>query len=472
MEKTLAQEAVELLRETKETLSALGGRVETLEKDYGKPEGDDQKVPIEALKDDVAILQRNFDDFEKRAGEVSLIVGPDGHERKVAEVVGAEALGDVQRLMARSFSRKQIIATAQWIQAKVLSGTSRWADRKGDLLTRMANISKAMGEEFRVFEQVKSGSVLESPIGKIALQEDTAAEGGDAIPTPFESTVLRLAEDNAVVRPMATKVPMTAKTHQVPALDTAPTAYIVPEETDMSASAVAWASGPFSQKNLTAKKIGTYTLVSGELAQDNAILLMQFLAIVFGEAIALLEDAQALEGDGTGNNFTGLFAASGVNAVAGGSNALTYGELVAAKWKGIKRATRRGAQWVFHPGIGEDIENLLDSQNRPIFSTNVGLSTTPLATDGFGEGRLMGPYPVWTSDQIAVNRGGGTNETTIYFGPFGNFHMIFGDLLGMEFATTDARHFETFQIDVRALKRLAILVGVPSAFTKITAVTT
>jgi hypothetical protein len=42
--------------------------------------------------------------------------------------------------------------------------------------------------------------------------------------------------------------------------------------------------------------------------------------------------------------------------------------------------------------------------------------------------------------------------------------------MGMEFASTDAFKFQTFQIAIRALKRTGILVGKPAAFTKQTGV--
>ena len=73
------------------------------------------------------------------------------------------------------------------------------------------------------------------------------------------------------------------------------------------------------------------------------------------------------------------------------------------------------------------------------------------------------------SDQILTNRGVGTDETTAYVGAFGR-GMIFGDRMGITMAINDAVDFATAQINVRVMERVAILVAIPSAFVKVTAI--
>ena len=46
----------------------------------------------------------------------------------------------------------------------------------------------------------------------------------------------------------------------------------------------------------------------------------------------------------------------------------------------------------------------------------------------------------------------------------------FGDLLGFSIDLNPFAKFQTFQIDIRGVKRTGILVAVPSAWTKYTAI--
>jgi len=438
-EKDLATKAIEAIEKIGEDVGEVKDAVAGL----------DEKV--KTVDEKVENVKAEVDDVRKT---LAVIETRDPRERQVIDQIGEVNFRRAEELF-RKLPSDLVQDAAQYLRASLLSRCVGKLGGHGVAKMRelMDRIDKQARERWGKAWRVKAD-----------LQEDTDAEGGYAVPTAFESVVLRLAEDASIVRSLSTVVPMTTKTHQIPALDTAPTAYIVPEETDMSTSAEAWASGPFSQKNLTAKKLGTYTEVSGELAQDNAVLLMQLLAVVFGEAVGLLEDAQALEGDGTGNNFTGLIAATGVNSVTQTAGAPTYAKLVETVFAASKRASRRNAAWVMHPKVLQQIVALTDSNGQPIFHWNTSELSSNLIGPGRGEGRLLG-YPVYTSEQIATNNGTGTNEAYVYFGPFGSYHMVFGDLMGFEVAASEQFKFSSFQIAVRGLKRTGILVAVPSAFT-------
>lgn len=469
MTQNLTEKALEKLDGIAESIKDLGERVDTIEEKQSDDNG------VEDAKAKLAELETTVGEVKTAVGEIR--VGADSHEQKVADQVGYEALArskSVFDLIPSSVRR----ATAEWLQSKVLVGSARQSKNVSALLEKMENIEKQHSGLFirplTDDERAKFAPGHSAPVQRIALEEGVAAEGGDLVPTPFESVVLRLAEDASVVRGLATRVPMTAVTHQVPARDTAPTAAIIDEEATIPD---AWSSGPFSQKNLTAKKIGCLTDVSGELAQDNSVLLMQLLALYFGEAVGLEEDSQALEGTGAGSNFTGLVAEANVNEVTNGANgsAPTYAKLVEQVYKAVKRASRSGATWVMHPTVLEKIVGLEDGSGNPVLQRNdvARVLSANIVGPGFGEGTILG-YPVYTSDQIAINRTVGTSNdcSNIYFGPFGMFNMIFGNLRGFEIDSSDAPGFKTWQITVRGFERLGILVGVGSAFTKQTGVKT
>lgn len=308
------------------------------------------------------------------------------------------------------------------------------------------------------------------PEAKAALQEDTSDEGGYLVPTPLEAEVLRVIEDSAVLRPLVRKLTMTAKTHNIPDEATGVTAAIVAEEAQISES-----EPTFGLKALTAKKIGVRGIGSQELIQDAAVGILAYWQQISNEKIALLEDAQGLEGDGTGVNFTGVAAASGVNSVSLGTDGagISMGKLLETKWKAKKRSTRRGAAWICAPEIAQDLENMVVDVSatdfRPLWSfITPGLPTAFSATTSPNgpDGTLLG-FPYYTSDEISVTVTQGANSDTsrVYFGPWGHGFII-GDLLGLQFAVSEHILFDKFQLMFRLLKRTAMLVAIPADFTK------
>ena len=362
--------------------------------------------------------------------------------------------------------KKTFDACAKYLQAAILVGTQR-ALASGESAKHretMDQIVKEMGKGFMP-ERLKAVP---------PLSEALNVEGLDLVPLPFNAVMRRQEEDAAVVRPLATKVPMTALTHQFPKLSINPTAAIIGENTTIPDS---WTTGPFGQDNLTAKKLGCLTDVSGELAQDNAVALMQFIGVVFGEQTARLEDTQALEGDGTGDNFTGLVAVSGVNEqAAAGANGdlITYANLVKTLYKARKRVSRRNAAWFMHPRDLESIIGLEDSAGAPVLNRSDlsrVVSEALVGGEGMGEGTILG-FPVFTTDTISIARTVGTSTDTsnLYFGPMGSFNMIFGDLRAWEVESSDqhSTNFAKWLITIRAFKRMGILVGIPANFTKMT----
>lgn len=391
-------------------------------------------------------------------------------ERLTQERFGKLAAGDNLRGVIPERYRRNIEAFARtghkdpvkaaamnaWLKNCLRLGVTDFVRMQSQLLEEMDKIERAMGLD---------------PETKAALQEDTATEGGNLVPSPLEAEVLRLTEDAGIIRNLARHITMTSKTLTIPDLTTGVSVAIVAEE-----GTIGQTEPTFGQKVLTAKMIAARGLASMQVLDDSAIGLLQFWLELCAEAYALFEDDQALEGDGTGVNFTGLVAAAGVNEVTNGTNgaAPSYDQLVAQKWKGKKRVTRRGAAWVGAPEIAQKVEGLKDSQNRPLFISDIAGQPTRFinGNDNGPDGVLMG-FPFYASDQIAANRTVGTSTdcSNLYFGPFG-FGLIIGDRLGITFGTSEHVAWNTGQIGLRVLKRTAILVGVPAAFTKQTGLKT
>jgi len=294
-------------------------------------------------------------------------------------------------------------------------------------------------------------------VQKVGLQEDTSSEGGYLVPKPLADEILRLAAPASAVRTVSRVIPMTSKTLDIPNLAVEPTVAIVAEEGSIPDSIPA---NPLGQVTLTARKIAAFATMSLELMEDNIVGLGDVLLTVFAEKIASVEDAQALEGDGTGNNFVGLFSAASVNSVAAGG-ALTNLDKFIDAWAALPSAVQQGASltWVMHPKTWAAIRKLKATTNEYIV-TPLPTGATPFSLHGI---------PVRLTDQISVTRGAGS-DTTAYLGAFDR-GMIFGDRRRLSMDLNPYSKFQTAQVDVRVLERVGILVGIPKAFTKLTGIT-
>ncbi len=294
-------------------------------------------------------------------------------------------------------------------------------------------------------------------IGKVAFQEDVSAEGGFAVPKPMADFILRVAALVGAVRGVSRVIPMTSKTLDIPNLANEPSVAIVAEEGSIPDSIPA---NPLGQVTLTAKKIAAFETMSLEVEEDNAAGLGDVLLTVFAEKIAAMEDLQALEGDGAGNNFVGLFTAAGVNAVAAGG-ALTNLDKFIDAWAALPSGVQQGEPltWVMHPKTWAAIRKLKATTNDYIV-TPLPVQGTPYSLHGI---------PVRLTDQISVARGAGS-DTTAYLGAF-NRGMIIGDRRRLSIDTNPYSKFQTAQVDVRVLERVGILVGIPKCFTKVTGIT-
>lgn len=305
-----------------------------------------------------------------------------------------------------------------------------------------------------------------APESKAALQEDTDSEGGYLIPTILESVIGWLMKDASVVRRAGpTIIQMATKTHTLPSLASDFTVSWTSEEGTITDAAPA---APFSSGNLTAKKQTGLVTPSIELIQDSPINIMDFLLTHLLSIVGRGEDTQALEGDGT--VFSGLFSASGLNSVAGGSAAITWPNFVKAAYAGEHASTIDGGVYFCHPWIVRDLITtpLQDATNNIAMPSGV---TITLAPSGNFSPTLIGGKSVFPTSAISRVRGGGTNETTVYHG--NPAYIVIGDRMGTTFEANpwSETEWKKGQISLRLLRRVGMLVWVPAYFTKLTAVT-
>jgi len=146
----------------------------------------------------------------------------------------------------------------------------------------------------------------------------------------------------------------------------------------------------------------------------------------------------------------------------------TYTQIIKMIYTAKKKSSRRRAAFVFHPIAWANIAGQV-STSVPAFNGVPGF--TALDPTGEADGRV-GAYPVYCTEQIDNTRTdvGGTDASYGYFGDFNG--MLYGDRTGIDFLVSPHVKFAEGLIAMRMLKRTAMVVALPTAFTMIKKVRT
>ena len=347
-------------------------------------------------------------------------------------------------------------ACAVWVQLKLLK----------DPRVQSHMSREFSAEDREVFAKLSDALNVQKATNPMLEQ---ATFGLETVPTPLEAEVLRQIEDAGQVRALVRKLTMRAVTHNIPDLTTGISVTVVAE--NVAGTNV---RPIFGQKALTAKKVMALGAASIEVLQDSAIDMFDFWLTLANEQMALKEDLDFLEGAGGATEIgTGVLNATGVGSIdmpTGASpqpiDAGDWDVFIDAKYKGRKASTRSrrfNTGWFGAPEAARDLEKLQDSNNRPLLQTPLTGNIFALPEGSIGV--FLG-FPFYANSNIAINRGAGTDETAVYFGPWGRSFIV-GDLLGMQIGTSEHVGWTDATIGIRLLKRTAQLVAVPADFTKV-----
>lgn len=304
-----------------------------------------------------------------------------------------------------------------------------------------------------------------------AQSEGTGSEGGFAVPEEFTADIARIAEDWGLVRKLSRKVPMGSDTRNYPRLATSVSVTFPGENTEGTPS-------DFVLENvvLNAKTAVGLTVLSNELLADANVNLVNYLAELYGEALAGEEDAQGLVG--TGAPFTGIMTATGVNPVVAPTGNSTFAlaaanldnfrEMISA----VKVTTLGGAVFVMHPEIWGAVQKSKASTGGDYFASAANPILLPNSSTvaNMVGGSLWG-YPVYLSDKMPAL---GDTAISTPFVIFGNLNNLwFGDRQSVTMAISDSatiaatNAFAANQSVVRVTERFALAVGLPKAFAKL-----
>ncbi|MCX5783681.1 MAG: phage major capsid protein, partial [Elusimicrobia bacterium] len=241
-----------------------------------------------------------------------------------------------------------------------------------------------------------------------AMVEGTGSAGGYLVPTDFHNEVVRLLRDNSVIMKIANVVPMSSWKRSIPVQATHVSVTWPAEGAARSVT-----NPTFGQITQQAKVMAAVIKCTDELIRDSAINLTQFLSEIVAEAMALEIERVAIMGNtGSGDPFTGVRYASGVNVTSMESTSVSFDD-VANLLFSLSEAYSQNAVMVLNRLGLKKIIKLKDEQGNYLWQPPAG--NVPATIWGV-------PYEI--SGQIPSNLGTGTDETLAIVGRFGQYLWI------------------------------------------------
>lgn len=286
-----------------------------------------------------------------------------------------------------------------------------------------------------------------------AHSEGTATAGGVLVPEEFVQSIIDLRETYGVFRQYARVMPMSRDTAVMPRRTGGLSAYWVDEAGSITESSKAW-----DNVRLTAKKLGIYSLISSELAEDAIINLADDLASECAYEFALTEDNAGFNGDGT-STYAGILGVC--NAIEANSSLVgyvdattqhdTFAEVdatdLATVMSKLPLYARPGAAWY----CSQVAYDLVFSR----LAIAAGGNTLDTVTGAYMP-RYLG-YPIRVSQVLESSTSTINDTTMLLFGDLSKAATL-GDRRSMDFATSTDYKFQNDQIAIRAIERIDINV--------------
>lgn len=334
-----------------------------------------------------------------------------------------------------------------------------------------------MDKKERVVKFIRA--VFHKDIGTLAsmkaMAEGTGSAGGYVVPEEWAADIARIAGDYGLVRRFARRIPMGRDKLNYPTLTSGVSVTWPGENTAGSSSQPVLGSVQLN----SATAVGL-TVLSNELLADANVNLSDYLAQLFGEALAQEEDSQGLVG--TGSPFTGILGNANVNIItmANGDNAFADVDLdyLADMTAAVQSNALRGASFIMHRSIWNLIRKE-KAASGAIYQSASGTGGAPSANAIPGGLTAIGEvwgYPVYASDVMPDTGDTGSGVKFVAFGNLNN--LFFGDRQSMtldvsDSATIDAVNtFAANQSALRVTERIALAVGLPAGFAVLKTATT
>lgn len=293
------------------------------------------------------------------------------------------------------------------------------------------------------------------------LSVGTDANGGYLTPLEFSGMLIEKLYKLPVIRPFATRMPMSSDKLEVP--------------TELTTVAVNWTaelgtitqSDPtFSEIVLSVNELIGISRMSRQLLNDSAIQvgLVDWIVSRFAAAIGRAEDTAFMVGTGTGQP-KGIRTYTISQSVAQAGGALTGDDLISLYYA-LPIQYRKNAVFLLHDAVAAKIRKLKDSSGRYLWSDN--FITGGLLTDA-SYPTILG-RPVLIQNDIPVNLGAGTNASEIYFGDLSFYLIGDRDQIFSEVSTQEGTSFAQHRAAVKVGERIDGQLSLTESFAKLTAV--
>ncbi len=287
-----------------------------------------------------------------------------------------------------------------------------------------------------------------------ALGLEVGEQGGFLVPEEFIAEVIRKLTKASVIRPNARIFPGVGQKGTIPR-ETGTVTVVREGENVATAETV---NPKFGNIAWNLNKYKGLTKISDELIRGGEVDVVELLADMFAEQLAIEEDKDHMDGSGS-LRATGLRKLAGVGSLAQALANLAYDDIVKIKHT-LKVQYRRNAMWLAGNDLLSLIARIKDSDGRPIFldisnfGGQGGLTNTNLTPQTVGF--LLG-NPVLEQADIPTDLGGGSDETELWYTDLKKSYDIFdGGAVEMS-STTEG--FGTFEADQVAVKMLKFMDG-------------
>jgi HK97 family phage major capsid protein len=202
---------------------------------------------------------------------------------------------------------------------------------------------------------------------KTIMSEGSDAVGGYLVPTEFSAEVIRILTDSTPIMQLANIIPMSGWKRQLPRQLTSVSVGWVTEGSRKPAT-----NPTFGQLEQVAKVMAAVIKCSDELLRDSAINLTAFLSELISEAMALEVERVALTGNtASGDPFTGILHASGVNVVPMAGSEVDFDDIADLLFS-MNAANSQGATMALNRTGLKKLIKLRDNQGNYIWQPPTG----------------------------------------------------------------------------------------------------
>lgn len=251
----------------------------------------------------------------------------------------------------------------------------------------------------------------------------------------------------------------------------------LPRETTRAGASQASEAGTLSsadatlaQQSITIEKQYAFRRWSNELADDSNPSFMEFLGQTVVRDLAVQQDSQYLQGNGSTPQIQGLIGYSGITnpALPNGTNGGSpdFDTFFDAIYQ-LDLANANCDFLIAHPRVWNTLRKKKDANGRYLMSP-VGVPTGYGDMAGNPRGVLLDYIPIFTTTSlsIALTVGSSTDCTTIVMGD--SSQVVILERAGIELGFSEHVYFTTDEMAVRAISRSAVAILQPAAIETLT----